>query len=96
MLQIDSFSPDTILSISPYNAMGYGFAVFVLIWVVLYFKKTLAEKEVVISQLVKHQKEAFETVSEKLTEIKNFQSIQQMDRQSVITSLEDIKRALKV
>lgn len=89
---IDTVGTDQILNISPYNALGYGLAVLVMIWVIIYFKNQLYEKEKIINELNAKNHRAWDIVNEKLTEI----SMQnRVDKPEIIHHLQEIKTRLE-
>lgn len=87
---------ETVLKISPYNGLGYGLALVILLWVVYHFKKTIAEKERVIKELINKNHAAWESVSEKLSELKTLKTIEAVDRNTIIQDLTTIKNALEI
>lgn len=89
---MDTMGTDQIMNISPYNALGYGLAVLILIWVVLYFKNQIHEKEKIINQLNDKNHKAWDIVNDKLTEI----SMQnKVDKPEIMHYLQEIKSRLE-
>lgn len=89
---MNEFPIEPILNINPFNAAGYGLALFILIWQNYYFRSQIKEKDGTIKYLNAKLHEMITATLEKMGEYKVQQNI---DKNEVITTIGEFRNMLQ-